>query len=422
MNLKNKISRYLFKIFCIISCLFQINEICVIYFSYQTTTDVRYKEELKVSLPAISICIPKEFMFDLRLTSSISPNETIKSLNSEKILNYLNKLTIKEQFKNLLNIDVVLNDKCFVLASNKSNGNKYYVNCKKITPFRKSINSVSYCFTLFSQLNGENDENYLIDYDSSRITTYHHLVYLQLEDFSARIHLFLHSRNRKFYQNSVFRIFNHYKSERIFINYRKTIVELMPEPYRTSCTDFRKLGHLSRNDCMFKCYVNYYKNLFNKLPERRFIEDINSEFLMIEENNVTFKSFARKKCEKVCGTNPDCYEEYFEFEDYRIVYNNGFEIILNIQFQANLLFKHSAKIEFEEFLCYIMSVIGLWFGFSLIMLNDFFLIIYKISIEFVNKYRARIFIFSNCNFFTDRLFERRTIRNSNFQRRLTLMQ
>jgi len=69
-----------------------------------------------------------------------------------------------------------------------------------------------------------------------------------------------------------------------------------------------------------------------------------------------------------------------------------------------------------------MSVIGLWFRFSLIMLNDLFLIIYKISIEFVNKYRARIFIFSNCNFLTDRLCKRRTIRNSNFQRRLTLMQ
>jgi hypothetical protein len=169
----------------------------------------------------------------------------------------------------------------------------------------------------------------------------------------------------------------------------------MPKPYKTSCIDYRKSGYLSRYDCIFECNIDYYRKEFNKRPASRQTEDINIELLMMEEKNKTFNSLTGRECENVCGTNPDCYKEYFTFEDHRMHLKKCFEIMINPPFHANLLILHSPKIEFKELLCYIMGIIGLWFGFSFIMFNDFFLIIYKFTVGFINKYKSKILLISN---------------------------
>ncbi len=69
--------------------------------------------------------------------------------------------------------------------------------------------------------------------------------------------------------------------------------------------------------------------------------------------------------------------------------NNSFNIDVALTQYPILIIKHSPKIQFEEFLCYITSSISLWFGFSVIMLSDicslivkkFVLIIYKLNLK-----------------------------------------
>ena len=46
-------------ILCIFGCLYQICEISILYFSYETTTLVKYEIENPISLPAITLCSHK---------------------------------------------------------------------------------------------------------------------------------------------------------------------------------------------------------------------------------------------------------------------------------------------------------------------------------------------------------------------------
>jgi hypothetical protein len=51
-------------------------------------------------------------------------------------------------------------------AITSSNSGKFH-DCEEVSPIKISISLVHYCFTLFSQLNEESDNRYLVDYDIS---------------------------------------------------------------------------------------------------------------------------------------------------------------------------------------------------------------------------------------------------------------
>jgi hypothetical protein len=229
------------------------------------------------------------------------------------------------------------------------------------------------------------------------------------------IFLSIHSRKQNiqnFLGENFLTIFPN-KLDSTFIDYMKTTVQLMPEPYTTSCVDYRKLGHLSSSDCIWDCIADFYINEHNVWPGSHRTEDSKSDLLMIEDFNLTIYSVFSERCKKLCGNNPECYKEYFYFEADRIYLGEGFEIWINIPSSADFLIKHSPEMQFEEFFCYIMSIVGLWFGFSIIMLTDICLTIFKFTVKIVNKYKAKFLLISNNIILNDhRFFERtRILRN-----------
>lgn len=83
----------LFYIFCLSGCMFQIYETSKIYFSYETTTKLEYDNEVKISLPAITICGLKQFYIRPEYMRQIYGNRT--PVDYTERLSYLNKLSIK---------------------------------------------------------------------------------------------------------------------------------------------------------------------------------------------------------------------------------------------------------------------------------------------------------------------------------------
>ena len=53
--------KILMLILCLIGCVYQMFNLNVIYFSYETTTNVRYEAQSEPYLPAITICYDKRF-------------------------------------------------------------------------------------------------------------------------------------------------------------------------------------------------------------------------------------------------------------------------------------------------------------------------------------------------------------------------
>jgi hypothetical protein len=370
-------------------CLYQIYEISVIYFSYETTTDVRYEDEVMTQLPAITFCVPKVSMIKKGYFKKLVSNLTDPLIEMFKILN---ELTIKEQFKTLYSAEELFNETCFVRKTYALNSTEKYVKCHLVSDIKLSINYFNLCIRLFSQMIGENDEKYQIDYDFITARYNEHIVDIQFPSFSPLIYFTMNSRNQ-FIRNCELKnslLINGEKSNEFNAEYRKTNIQLMPKPYKTSCVYYEKLGHISRADCIFKCVTNNYKKSYNRWPMDYLTEDSEIDLKIIEFYNETEDLKIRKFCKNLCGFNDDCFKEIFELKEMQIMgfpekSKNSTRIQIYPPYASNLLLIHSAKIRIEEFLCYTASIFNLWFGFSVFMLAEASVLVFKKFHIFINK-------------------------------------
>ncbi len=69
------------------------------------------------------------------------------------------------------------------------------------------------------------------------------------------------------------------------IEYQKTIVQRVPEPYQNPCTDYSLKGPKSRTHCMSRCKINKYMKKFGKWPQHYYIDKLDNEILISEINN-----------------------------------------------------------------------------------------------------------------------------------------
>jgi hypothetical protein len=384
-EISSKIIRITFFIICLTGCLYQTYKICENYFSFEINTYVRYEDEDKISLPAITVCIKKHFLIREKYLSQFSSRE--ESLNYTAIDLYLNTLTNKEQFNAIYSAKEVFNNSCNVMKTMAFNGSQIQIKCDLISPIRQSIDYYKSCFTFFSQLNGENNDRYYIDYDLS-IKNY------WAEEFGIRVNLnipqlflFLHSRHEmitdSFEDNRVNITFiPHYTS---ITKYHITKVQLMPKPYKTSCVDYKKFGYRSRYDCILKCRINYYRKNFKGWPGIYLTDDSSDEYMLnvleILLKNESLDLELGKLCRKFCGIKIDCFREYFSFTESRIEYDANSTIFIYPPNFPSLIFEHSPKMQLEQFICFIASIVNLWVGLSILMLLDVCSLIFRVFFQ-----------------------------------------
>ena len=152
MSKFERIFQFLFFSLCLSLCLYQISDICKIYFSYETTTFVSYGNQSEISLPAITICTDKHYLLKPEYLDKIL-NESNKTQNNTEnvtpIQDFLNNLTVREQFNVFLNFSQAFNE-CGVFKpkgvppnyyQKSSDGISYepYVDCDSFAPIRRSI-------------------------------------------------------------------------------------------------------------------------------------------------------------------------------------------------------------------------------------------------------------------------------------------
>jgi hypothetical protein len=339
-------------------------------------------------LPAITICSVKAFFVKDEYIFKLLPNNTKISSDyqfEQIIENKLNKLSIKEQFKVLYNSENISKFiDCNVMQKTTINDtfSVKYIKCENISSIRISINFNYYCFTLFSQLNGESDDKYLIDFDIS--TRYSSTLFIKFKyPFrSSFFWYYLHSRTESV--TELVKFYPVYVHNRNFgmslIHFRKTKVELLPKPYTTSCFDYKTIGYNSRSDCIYKCKVDNYVQCNSHWPKIYFTNDFNSNLFMNYNEFCETDFTLSEKCRIFCGKNKNCLTQIFESIELNHPMNGQTEVYtirISPATKPNLLLKHSPKIQIDEFLCFFASIISLWFGFSVIILSDVCLIVIK---------------------------------------------
>ena len=166
------------------------------------------------------------------------------------------------------------------------------------------------------------------------------------------------------------------KSYQIYtLTYSVRTFQLLPSPYRTNCVDYsQSFGVKTRKHCIRKCKIR------QSLEKCGIISD-EIDIYRGEENVVFGKTDEEWKCSRkekldyICWNECaryDCYKQYMEAKIIEIGDTNAWynKVRLMIPFEPRTTFSHVPSIELIEFLCYLASTLGLWYGFSVISVYD----------------------------------------------------
>ena len=95
------------------------------------------------------------------------------------------------------------------------------------------------------------------------------------------------------------------------------------------------------------------------------------------------------KCKQICGTNTECYSEYYrlDLKPFGVGYNNS-DISVYPPDIPDLVYVYEPKVHFVEFVVLIAGSVSLWFGFSVLMLSDLILKLCS-KVNFYFKYNSQ---------------------------------
>lgn len=257
---KYLIFRIIFGTICISGCFYQITRISSIYFSYETTTNVKYEFEKMVSLPGITICFKKEYILRKETIIKKFPNETNDNSSEEELMLFLNKMSIREQLKATLSYKEIFHNNCYTMKTIASNLTVDYLGCHQITPIRTTIGFYWKCFKFYSQSANETNDKFLINHDVSTRENWKPIIYFHMTLQSQAFALFMHPRNemlRDFFGDNKVTVYFE-NNGLTLIKYSKTVIKLMPKPYKTECVDYNILGYQSKIGCIKECLKEHY--------------------------------------------------------------------------------------------------------------------------------------------------------------------
>jgi hypothetical protein len=167
----------------------------------------------------------------------------------------------------------------------------------------------------------------------------------------------------------------------------------MPKPYKNYCVDYTKFGFSSRTDCIIKCRLKYFRDHYERWPGVYLTENLTNDYMFdameVLLANESLDFVLGKSCTKKCGSNTDCLKETFylkKSEEIDLDFNST--VFIFPPNLPSLKFENSPKIQVEEFICFIASIVSLWFGFSIIMLSDVCSLIFTIFVKIVNNYKT----------------------------------
>lgn len=153
---------------CLLGCIWHVYDISSIYFSYSTTVSVKFEREVRVELPAVTICTNTSYVtrhdyMKRRFGDVLGNNSDQKWISGH----YLRNLTLGEQLKNATIRAEQFFRKCLVMKpiSMEETFADDYIGCENISRIEETIDYNRKCFTMFSQLKNESDDNYRIDHD-----------------------------------------------------------------------------------------------------------------------------------------------------------------------------------------------------------------------------------------------------------------
>ena len=229
----------------------------MIYFQYETTTDVSFEVKCELYLPGITFCGNK---YDF-----ISQSFKDKYLNASE---EIDKLTIKEQFDNLIQPENISNVvQCDKLAIRNFDPD-VSKDCNQVSMARIAINQIILCFSLFVKMSDDDDDAFKLD-TSSDIYSSGYLAKLTYLHNTIDFYLMVHNRKEKEIDyNTKHVLFNNDKNDTLF-TFEKVVNNFIDNHGHKVC--LKNTGFFSKSECMQVCKINFYRTRYGYLPRFNYL-------------------------------------------------------------------------------------------------------------------------------------------------------
>lgn len=362
-----------FWITCALGFAFQALQVCQMYFTFQTSTQIVFEDRDIMTVPSASFCYRY-----LDILNNESMQQDGVSMN---VKFYLSNLTIMSIFKYTPNPEETLHS-CGIRQASSA-GRLMSSTLDKATCLNH-FNVTKYYTQEFICYNYDmiNYTSYSLD-QVSHSTQYTFQIYylnmnfidqkLMVVTLSTEKSLPLYSRTfgkhvwMRIYQSNV-------RLDLASLEYRLNEVHLLEAPYDTRC---RREGS---QECKTKCLIERFKEVKRFPSTEMTIDPValqhttpgdDNDDQMRNFGNVVYSN-CRSKCQREKCTISTCYTSvtpiyHTSQESHRD--GHTFRVQVKTPISASIIIRTVPKVTFIDFLIYILSSVGVWFGLSAASFN-----------------------------------------------------
>ena len=369
MSLQVIIRIFLYSI-CISGFWYQTINVSIDFFNYSVQTKIQQNVPNQVGVNNFAICA--------RYADLILGKEYIDSRAT--VNGFLNNNTIADIFKKAPRKDTII-ESCVVRNHDSfTQVAKDRYGCYEVFKVSRFISNEYVCYDVQYK-----NQSFEFDYlQVSRSFMFSHFFYRIVIDRESSLkdviimtasaytpgyglpYVSLAMSNTMYPKRSLNESFNYFITR--FVTFK---TNLLKPPYETNCYDY---GNTSQNTCIMDCVKGEMISQFNILPSQVIIVEELLNVKQIDERNESMYEIVkdvRMKCESMKCPKKECSSAFtssFTSKDMRSS-TNDVAFFLGMASTPDTIIQSDPAMSSTQYVLYLMSLPGSWFGVSMIALN-----------------------------------------------------
>lgn len=382
---------FVYILICFAGLMWQLIEVSIEYFKYETSTGIRIHFPDEVTFPDISVC--------LRYTDILKFDELNKQTNrsyeftvdDDRVRMYQQNLTLSQIFSFTPSVNDTLSS---IVYRHKQSYKRYICHgnneCTRIFTIDKYYYLEYMCYRYTSnQMNSSSVSFSTIAVTPSSPGTIFKLTFNRMFSRVSYMKISLHSVHlypfRSLRRTPVTRRYYERQTDtakyNTFVSYQsKLTTHYLPSPYVTRCIDYSHLQFDSSAHCQELCVNNHTLRKLGKVPFSVILtnhQQLSTSLHALSYNDVANESISHKllhiesMCQrKVCHLK-DCNVETVVTHTSKEPGSQLMVLRVILPYTPYINVKHVACIQFVAFLTFILSTISTWTGVCILRINPF---------------------------------------------------
>lgn len=353
------------KLLCFFGCLFQLVDIIQLYLNYQVITEVSIELSNDFSSPILKLCLYKRDVIEL---SNAHRKRQLDDLLSELTIAQIFKFSPKAS-------DIIAN--CSLREEDLAFESYDHYECNKHFTIKRYQQLHFACYGFNPVLHKDKHFGFNLGYalDSTNI-----LYQLNLNMTSLQRARFVKPILIRTYDDFAFPFSpliaiekdSNLKEARNDFTIFNTILETqkLEKPYSPFCLNYARINFKGRLHCLYTCQAETLKQFNKEHYSTAFIDGssssvLNSKDIYKNESNRRQLSRITTRCNNLCKAD-DCIIRSSITHLHSKETGKDIRFQISMPVEPSIVVKYLAKMQMSELMIYLLSVLGTWFGISVL--------------------------------------------------------